>query len=115
MLEKELKRKKRHNKIRKTIIGTAKRPRVVVFRSNLKTSAQIVNDDNGNILLSGDTSKIKEKGKKPIEKCKLLGTQLAEELKSKKIDTIVFDRNGYRYHGGIKEVAEGMREGGIKF
>jgi len=115
MLEKLLKRKRRHHKIRQTVIGTIKKPRVVIFKSNIKTYVQVVNDDNGNILIASDTTKIKEKNKKPIEKCKLLGIKIAEELKNMKINTIVFDRNGYRYHGKTKELAEGIREGGIKF
>jgi len=116
MLEKYDIRKRRHRKIRKTVIGTAQRPRVIVFRSNVSTYVQVINDDNGKVLMSKSVNhkgtKVKDK---PMALCQKMGLALAEDVKKAKIQKIVFDRNGYKYHGKVKAVAEGLREGGIKF
>jgi len=114
MLEKELKRRKRHSRIRKTVIGTTDRPRVVVYKSNTTTYLQVANDDNGKITLSISSKKSDSK-EKPLDACNKMGVEFAKTLKGKKIDSIVFDRNGYKYHGKVKAIAEGLREGGILF
>jgi len=113
MLKKLQLRKRRHNKIRKIIsAGTALRPRIVVYRSNTLTHVNVVNDEIGTVLTSASTRGLKGT---PVEKSKLLGTTFAETLLNLKIQEIVFDRNGFRYHGRVKSLAEGLREGGIKF
>lgn len=114
MLKKGISRKKRHNRIRKKIKGSENRPRLVVFRSLNFTYAQIINDDSGKVLISASDQKAKKKGTKS-EKAKEVGIELAKMAKEKKIETIVFDRNGYKYHGRIKALAEGAREGGLIF
>jgi large subunit ribosomal protein L18 len=98
----------------KKFTGTEARPRVSVFRSNAAICAQIINDGTGKTLVSASSKEIKESGK-PVEKASLCGKLLAKKAKEKKIEAIVFDRNGYRYHGRVKALAEGMREGGLKF
>lgn len=88
----------------KKIIGTIDRPRLSVFRSNKMLYAQIIDDQKGNTLVS-------EKGKKGKE----IGLKIAEKAIKKKIKKIVFDKSGYMYHGKIKAIAEGAREGGLDF
>ncbi|NNE30569.1 MAG: 50S ribosomal protein L18 [Saprospiraceae bacterium] len=113
-LSKIQKRKKIHKRIRKSIVGTAIRPRACVFRSNKDIYCQIINDDDGRTLVAVSTADSDSKGTK-TEQANALGKSLAEKVKAQNIDTIVFDRNGYLYHGRVKALAEGMREGGIKF
>ena len=110
-------RRKRHTRIRKKIFGTPQMPRLVVFRSLKNIEGQIV-DDVKEITLIGISSLSKEvdkKGKKKVEVSKVVGQQLAKKAKEKGIEKIVFDRNGYLYHGRVKAFAEGAREGGLKF
>ena len=94
------------------IYGTKDRLRVSIYRSNKFISAQAINDDLGQTLLSMDTRKVKSS---TIEESRKLGVEMAAKMIAKKINTIVFDRNGYRYHGKVKAFADGLREGGIKF
>ena len=110
-------RRKRHTRIRQKIFGTPQMPRLVVFRSLKNIEGQIV-DDVKEITLIGISSISKEvdkKGKKKVEVSKVVGQQLAKKAKEKGIEKIVFDRNGYLYHGRVKAFAEGAREGGLKF
>lgn len=107
-------RKRRHAKIRKKVNGTATRPRLVVFRSLTHNYAQLVDDDKGVVLLSASDIKSKSKGTK-IEKSKEIGLEIAKKAQEKKIEEVVFDRNGYKYHGRVKAIADGAREGGLKF
>jgi large subunit ribosomal protein L18 len=111
--EKVLKRSRRHLKLRKKIRGTGERPRLVVFRSLTDIYGQLVDDDARKTLLSGSSLKIK-KGSK-IEKAKETGRLLAQKALEKKITTVVFDRNGYKFHGRVKAFAESAREAGLKF
>lgn len=104
--------------IRNKISGTAERPRLSVFRSNKQISVQLIDDLKGETLISAsslekdlDTSKAANK----TEAAKLVGKHLAGKAKEKGIEIIVFDRKGYRYHGRVKALAEGAREGGLKF
>ena len=103
--------------IRKKIHGTSEKPRLCVFRSNKGIYAQIIDDTNQSTLV-GTSSFVKDirdgEGAKS-EKSKLVGKEVARLAKEKGIETVVFDRNGYRYHGRIKALAEGAREGGLKF
>lgn len=114
MLKKELSRTRRHNRIRKKIQGTEKRPRLVVFRSLNFTYAQIINDDSGKVIASASDQKVKSKGTKS-ERAKEVGTQIAKLAKEKNVESIVFDRNGYKYHGRVKALADGARSGGLIF
>ena len=113
MLEKKIKKYRRHKKIRAKVSGTAKRPRLFVFRSLNHISVQIIDDENGKTLLFFSDSKIKEKTK--TAKAKELGRLVAKGALEKKIEKVVFDRGGYKYHGRVKAVAEGAREAGLKF
>lgn len=107
-------RQQRHRRIRSKITGTAERPRLVVFRSLTHIYAQLIDDTKGVVLANSSDLKAKDKGNK-TEKAKNIGTTLAEAAKAKNIVKVVFDRNGYKYHGRIKAVAEGAREGGLQF
>ncbi len=111
----------RRDRIRKRgrakIRGTAERPRLAVFRSNKQIYAQIIDDDNGQTLASC-SSRIKDLNSQPLSKVAQsseVGKKLAEIAKEKGIDAVVFDRGGYKYHGRVKALAEGAREGGLRF
>lgn len=111
-------RQHRKIRIRKKLAGTAERPRLVVFRSNMHIYAQIIDDEKGNTLISASTLSLAKN--KPDLHCNIAGaTEVGKEIarlaKEKNIDKVVFDRNGYIYHGKIKAVAEGAREGGLEF
>jgi len=106
-------------RVRAKIRGSAERPRVFVFKSNRYIYAQAVNDDSGTVLVSACTLEkaLKEKIKNTKNKdaCQNLGQVLAERLKQKKIERIVFDRGTYPYHGRVKTMAEALRKGGLAF
>lgn len=91
-----------------------KRSRVLVYRSNKNIYCQLFDTDNTKVILSASTLGNKDK-LTPAKKARILGKQFSVELVKRKVDQIIFDRNKYAYHGQIKEVAEGLREGGIKF
>lgn len=110
---KETSRKIRHIRIRKIVKGTPDRPRLVVFKSLKATYAQLVDDKSKKTLLSASSLKAK-KGTK-TEKAKGAGAEVASKAKEKNITKVVFDRNGYKYHGRVKALAEGAREGGLQF
>lgn len=105
-----------HRKRRTTIknIGTAKRPRASVFRSNKAISAQLIDDEKGLTLVAVNSNEIKGKDFN-VETAKETGKLLAKKASKIKIDEVVFDRSGYRYHGKVRALAEGMREGKLKF
>jgi len=112
------KRTKKH--IRKKLSGTPERPRLVVFKSSKHIYAQLVDDTNQKTItgVSSLTSDVKAevaKAGSKIEAAKIIGKKIAVVGKDKKVESVVFDRNGYLYHGRIKAVAEGAREGGLKF
>jgi len=109
---KSVTRFKRRRKIRKTIIGSAECPRMSVLRSNKKVTAQLVDDLTGTTLVAASTPKGKTAN---TELAKELGKTLATQASSKGISKIVFDRSGYIYHGRVAALAEGAREGGLKF
>lgn len=111
--QKEQKRERRHNRIRAKVSGTGTRPRLVVFRSLTHTYAQLVDDTQGKVITSSSDLKSKAKGTK-TERAKTVGTEIARLAQEQKITEAVFDRNGYKYHGRVKAVAEGAREGGLK-
>ena len=107
---------KRHNRVRGKISGTPERPRLNVFRSETNIYAQIIDDVNGVTLVSANTlEKGFEGATGNAEAAKKVGTVLAERAKAKGIEEVVFDRGGYVYHGRVAALAEGAREGGLKF
>ena len=109
-------RKKRKMRIRKKINGTPERPRLVVFRSSKHIYAQIIDDLAGATLASASTLSLEgENIRLTVENAKLVGKKVAEEAIKKSITSVVFDRNGFVYHGRIKAVADGAREGGLNF
>jgi large subunit ribosomal protein L18 len=112
-LSKEQQRKRRHNKIRSQIKGTAVRPRLSVFRSLTNIYAQLIDDSKGKVLASSSSLKIK-KGK-GVEIAKQVGLDIAKKALTKKIKSCVFDRGGCLYHGRVSALAEGAREGGLDF
>jgi large subunit ribosomal protein L18 len=97
--------------------GTADLPRLTVFRSNKQIYAQLINDADGKTLVSASSREkgIADKKVPKIEQAKLVGNLIAEKAKEAGIEQVVFDRNGYLYHGRIKSLAEAAREGGLKF
>ena len=108
-------RLRRHRRVRGKVAGTAERPRLVVFRSNKGIFAQLVDDDAGRTLASASwLARRKHTGTK-TEQAAEVGKALAAEAKKAGIDACVFDRAGYLYHGRVKALAEGAREGGLVF
>lgn len=101
--------------VRKRINGTSERPRLSAFRSNRGLYVQVIDDVKGVTVVSASTSELGEKSKLNIENSKNVGKKIAEKAIASGIESIVFDRNGYLYHGNIKALAEGAREGGLKF
>ena len=99
---------KRRLRVRKKIFGTKDRPRLSVFRSAKFMYAQIIDDEIGKTLVSA-------RGSKKVEKAFEVGKELAKKAKKVKIEKVVFDKGSYRYHGRIKSLADGAREGGLKF
>ena len=117
MNNKSTARQKIRYRIRKKISGAAAKPRLSVFRSNTDIYAQLIDDNNG-VTLAAASSRQKDilAQKAPkIEKSKLVGSAIASKAKELGITTVTFDRGGYIYHGRVKAVAEGAREGGLKF
>ncbi len=108
-------RLKRRRRVRAKVTGTAARPRISVFRSNRGIFAQLVDDEAGRTLASVNWIESDLRSLKPMEQASKAGELLAERAKAAGVDTAVFDRGGYRYHGRVKALAEGAREGGLKF
>lgn len=107
---------KRHGRIRNKIGGTAARPRLSVFRSARHIYAQLIDDDAGATLAAASSlEKDFEGNGSNKDAARKVGAMLAEKAKQKGIENVVFDRGGYIYHGRVKELAEGAREGGLKF
>ncbi len=112
-------RKRRHSRIRVKISGTITRPRLAIFKSNRHINAQLINDEKGVTIASVSDIHIK-KGKDltknvNIEEAEMVGKEIAAKALNLKIEDVVFDRGGFKYHGLIKAVAEGARKGGLKF
>lgn len=109
-------RTRRHLRVRTKIAGTASRPRLCVYKSNNNLFVQVIDDTSGNTLVSASTLDkevtVKHSNK---EAAKQVGSLIAKRANAKNIDTVVFDRSGYLYHGVIKELAEAAREEGLKF
>lgn len=112
-------RKRRQRRVRANVAGTAARPRLNIYRSNTNIFAQVIDDDAGKTLASastidGDVAP-QVTGKNKVEAARVVGKIVAERAKAAGIETVVFDRAGYRYHGRVAALAEGAREAGLKF
>lgn len=114
MLEKQLKRLRRHKKIRTRIHGTKERPRLCVFRSLSHIYAQLIDDSTAKVLASASDKEVK-KGKTKVLVAFEVGKLIAKKAQAQKTERVVFDRGGIVFHGRIKALAEGAREGGLKF
>jgi large subunit ribosomal protein L18 len=108
-------RARRKKRIRGRLAGTAARPRVSVFRSNKAIYAQLVDDGTATTLVAARSAEVEGAGLKKAETAKKVGELLAQRAKGKGIERVVFDRSGYLYHGRVKALAEGAREGGLVF
>ncbi len=110
---------RRHARVRKNVFGTPDRPRLSVFRSLNEIYAQVIDDVDGNTLVSASTVdaelRSKVSGMKKLDQAKFVGKAVAERAKNKGIEAVVFDRGGFRYMGRIKALADGAREGGLEF
>ena len=119
-LKKAERRERRRRRSKRHAFGTEARPRLVVYRSLSHIYGQLVDDVSGKTLVTASSSEkaIAPKSKKPVTKTELssmVGKELAKRAKKKKISKVVFDRNGFLYHGRVKAFADGAREGGLKF
>ncbi|PIU55192.1 MAG: 50S ribosomal protein L18 [Deltaproteobacteria bacterium CG07_land_8_20_14_0_80_38_7] len=111
-------REKRHQRVRRNVLGTSERPRLSVFKSAKHITAQIINDLEGRTLVSASTVEkdLKNlKGRATCEGAKRIGELVAERANAKGIDKVVFDRGGYIFHGKVKALADAAREKGLKF
>ena len=114
--DRKLERDRRHTRVRRKISGTPECPRLCMYRSNTNIYAQIIDDVNGNTLVSASTMDKEVKTKHANkEAAKEVGALIAKRAKDKKIVDVVFDRSGYQYHGVVKELAESARQGGLNF
>ena len=108
-------RLRRRRRVRAKVRGSAERPRISVFRSNRGIFAQLVDDDAGHTLAAVNWTEGELRSLKPMEQASRAGALLAERAKAAGVETAVFDRGGYRYHGRVKALAEGARESGLNF
>lgn len=126
MLEKQQKRNRRHRRVRSKVFGTVSRPRLCVFRSARHIYAQLIDDEKGKTLVSANNSelpsqktsnvkKVKKEFTKKTAEAYRVGELIAKKALEKKIKEVVFDKAGYKYHGRVKALAEGAREGGLQF
>jgi large subunit ribosomal protein L18 len=109
------KRLKRRRRVRAKVRGSAERPRISVFRSNRGIFAQVIDDEAGRTLASVSWIESDLRTLKPMEQASRAGALLAERAKAAGVESVVFDRGGYRYHGRVKALADGAREGGLIF
>ncbi len=112
-LEKRAHRDKRRKRVRRRIYGTAERPRLSVYRSNVHIYAQLVDDDEGHTLVAVDSREAGD-AENRVEAARKVGELIAERAKAADIEEVVFDRGGNRYHGRVAALAEGARSGGLK-
>jgi large subunit ribosomal protein L18 len=110
-----VRRLRRRRRVRAKVHGSAERPRISVFRSNRGIFAQLVDDDAGRTLASVNWTEGDLRSLKPMDQAAKAGQLLAERAKAAGVETAVFDRGGYQYHGRVKALAEGAREGGLNF
>lgn len=121
-LSKDAHRRRIHARVRTRVTGTPERPRLNVYRSAAHIYVQVIDDRTGQTVASASSIDAKVKGQMPkgvaggnLKGAELVGTAIAERLKEKGITKVVFDRNGFLYHGRVRAVAEGAREGGLEF
>jgi large subunit ribosomal protein L18 len=105
--------RRRHRRVRKKIVGTSERPRLAVYRSNRHIYVQVIDDFAGRTLASASTMTEGDSGA-PKDKAKAVGAAVAQKAKAAGISQVTFDRGGFKYHGRIRAVAEGAREGGLE-
>lgn len=115
MISKVTRRKRVKSRIRGKISGDAARPRLSVFRSNKQIYAQLIDDISAHTLASASSAEVKSKDSSKVDVAKEVGKNLAEKAKAAGISNVVFDRGGYLYHGRVKALADGAREGGLDF
>ena len=113
LLQKRAHREKRRKRVRRRIYGTAERPRLSVYRSNVHVYTQLVDDDEGHTLVAADTREAGD-AENRVEAARKVGELVAERAKEADIEEVVFDRGGNRYHGRVAALAEGARSGGLK-
>jgi large subunit ribosomal protein L18 len=108
-------RLRRRRRVRAKVTGSAERPRLSVFRSNRGIRAQLIDDDRGHTVAAVEWTESDLRSLSPMEQAKRAGELLAARAKEQGVETCVFDRGGYRYHGRVRALAEGAREGGLRF
>jgi large subunit ribosomal protein L18 len=108
-------RLKRRRRVRAKVYGTAARPRISVFRSNRGISVQLIDDDAGRTLAAVNWTEEALRSLAPMDQAQRVGSLLAERATAAGVDAAVFDRGGYQYHGRVKALADGAREGGLRF
>jgi large subunit ribosomal protein L18 len=113
--KKALARERRATRVRSKVRGTAERPRLSVFRSNRAIWAQVIDDRQGHTLVSASSTQLGEKGLNKKDAAAKVGLLLAERAKAAGVERVVFDRGPYLYHGRVKALADGAREGGLEF
>jgi large subunit ribosomal protein L18 len=111
----QAKRLKRRRRVRAKVQGSAERPRIAVRRTNRGVFAQLIDDDRGHTLASVSWTEAELRDLKPADQARRAGELLAERAKAAGVESVVFDRGGYQYHGRVKALAEGAREGGLVF
>jgi large subunit ribosomal protein L18 len=115
VLTKPQHRLRRRRRVRAKIRGTAERPRLSVFRSNRGIFAQLIDDDRGTTVVAVNWTEPELRELAPLDQAKRAGALLAERAKATGVSACIFDRGGYRYHGRVRALAEGAREGGLEF
>jgi len=115
VMTKPAQRLKRRRRVRAKVRGTAERPRISVFRSNRGIFAQLIDDDSGRTLASVNWTEADLRGLGRMQQATRAGALLADRAKAAGVDSAVFDRGGYKYHGRVKALADGAREGGLAF
>ncbi len=113
VLEKRMHRAKRRKRVRRKVVGTASRPRLSVYRSNVHIYAQLIDDDAGKTLAAADSREVGEAENRK-DAARKVGALIAREASEASIEAVVFDRGGNKYHGRIAALAEGAREGGLR-
>ncbi|HEX2740189.1 MAG TPA: 50S ribosomal protein L18 [Rubrobacter sp.] len=112
VLQKRAHREKRHRRVRRKVVGTATRPRLSVYRSNVHIYAQLIDDDAGSTIAAADSREVQAENRK--DAARKVGELIANKASDAGIEVAVFDRGGNKYHGRIAALAEGAREGGLK-
>ena len=108
-------RQRRRRRVRAKVRGNSERPRLSVFRSNRGVNAQLIDDVTGRTLVAVNWTESDIKGLQSMEQAKRVGELIAERGKAAGVESVIFDRGGYQYHGRVKALAEGAREGGLSF